>query len=111
MKTNREYSLSVHYKQGDDFRHFLDEEKDDVPAALKSWAAHFGQIQSHLLRLAQHMTGFDVTANAGTHHISFEPGNEDASKLLEVLVKEELLDSYDFEDEELDEDNDTPATE
>ncbi len=97
---NKEYTIFIHGKQGDDFRHYLDENQSNVSAALQDWALQHKANYDLCLRLAQAFDGRDVSAFADTHHISFEPGNDEAAGLLEVLAKEELVNVYEFEDEE-----------
>lgn len=102
----KEYNIFMHARQGDDFRHWLDENDGDVPAALRAWAAAFKANEEHCLRLANAFHGRSVVAHADAHSVVFEPTDEDAEGLFEVLVKEEVLNVYELEEEEYGEDDD-----
>lgn len=99
MSELREYTLFLHWNQGDTFRRLLDENDYNISAALRDWAAEFKNNQDTCLYLADKMEDVDLTAFSDEHHISFEPGDDYAQGLLEVLVKENVLNAYDLEDD------------
>jgi hypothetical protein len=98
-ETFSSYELFLHYKQGDDFRSFLDDVNGDIPKALKNWAAFMRENASHCEKLAKAMkkeiakgSKFDV--NADTHMIAF-CGDE---KALDRLAKAGLIQKEVFEE-------------
>lgn len=105
--TNKEYSLSLYHHQGDDFRHYLDENQSNVSAALRDWALQLKLGYDTCMRLASAFEDRDVYAFADAYHISFEPGNDETVGLLEMLAREDLVNIYEFEDEEAEDDEDS----
>lgn len=91
-----EYSLWLHYKQGDDFRDLLEKNNDNVAKALSEWAEEFEEKAEHCRKLAAELEGKEVEVQADTHHIGFE-GDE---KLLNELAKKNLLERQEIEEEE-----------
>ena len=99
MDKLKEYSICLYYRQGDDFRHFLGENGGNVAAALKDWALSMKASADYCLKLSQAMDGKNIVAHAESHHISFEPMDEHTEGLFNVLVKEEMLNEYELDDE------------
>jgi hypothetical protein len=95
-----EYSLYLYFRQGDDFRHYLDECEGNVSDALVSMSKDLYAAYNSCVTLSKMMKGMDIIAHASGHHISFEPGNDMAIGLMEVLVKEKVLNQYELEEEE-----------
>lgn len=105
----KEYSIMLHWMQGDEFRHYLDENGDNIAAALTDWAMQHKANYELCSRLAQAMEGKNIIAHAEGNHISFEPMDAYATGLLEMLGAEEAVDIYEFDDEdeyEYDDDDD-----
>lgn len=99
MKILKEYTINLYHKSGDDFRHYLSENNDDVPAALREWALQMKSGYDTCMRLAAAFEGRDISAFADNNHISFEPGSDVAVGLLDMLAEEELVDVYEFNDD------------
>jgi hypothetical protein len=97
---SKSYELFLYYKQGDDFATVLEAHKNDIPAALRAWEQSFKDNAAACSRLAKAFEGKDLTAHADTHHISFEPGDEASCACLEVMVREELLEAVEWDDED-----------
>lgn len=91
MKT---YSLSVHWKQGDEFAEYLDRNKDDVSKALFEWASNMHDKAQRLEELARLLKGEDVEADADTHCIMLYGDEKVLDKAAEdgFLSPEEILD-------------------
>lgn len=97
MKT---YTLYLHYKQGDDFGHILNEADHKVPEALRDWAASFDANAKHCRELAARLENVDVNVQADTHHIGFDPNDKKAEKALAKLAEDGLIDEEEWEDED-----------
>ncbi len=96
MKT---YELWLHYKQGDDLA-AIAEKNTTTAAAFREWATSFGRCREVCLQITKAIEGKNVTIQADTHHISLEPGDADAERALEALVREEILSVHEWNDEE-----------
>lgn len=100
----KSYELFLHFKQGDDFGQILQANNNDIPTALRVWEQGFKENAAVCARLAKAFEGQALTAHADTHHISFAPDDAKADECLEVMVKEELLQAIDSDDEDDDAD-------
>lgn len=87
------YELSLHYKQGDDFRDCLDEAKGNVSNALELWAERFLFNSMRCRELSRRFKGKDVSADSDVHWIWFD-GDK---KLLKKLSEEGLIDKVEYE--------------
>jgi len=92
----KEYSLWVHWKQGDEFHDLLEESKGDVSKALERWSEIFEERAKFCVELASRLKGKNVKADADTHYIGLY-GDE---KVLDKLAKEGLINVEEFEEEE-----------
>lgn len=90
-----DYSLFLHWKQGDEFHEHLERNKGNVAKALEDWAEEFDERANHCLELAERIKGEDIEADADTHHIGLY-GDE---KILDGLAKDGLINKDEFEDE------------
>ena len=93
------YELFLYWKQGDTFAAKL-EKTPKVSDALKSWSKDFTRYRDICLQLAKALEGKNVTVDAGTHTILFQPKDKAADTALKSLVKEDLLSVADFGDDE-----------
>lgn len=60
--------LFVHFKQGDDFKHVLENtEGGNVAEALRTWGAHLAEAAEGLKRFAAVIDGHAVEADADTN--------------------------------------------
>ena len=84
---SREYELTLHWKQGDDFRGYLSK-SETVSEALVKWADHFESCRDRCLALSEKFRGRDIEAEAGANTVCFF-GDE---RVLNKTVKEKLLD-------------------
>lgn len=105
MSNFKEYSLYLYFRQGDDFRHYLDEAEGNVARAISFLAADLKSAYETCNWLSMTMAKHNVIAHAEGHHISFEPGDKDAEGLLDTLVKEKVLNEYEVEEEEYGDDD------
>lgn len=90
-----DYELWLHWKQGDEFHELLKKNKNNVANALLDWADEFEERAQHCLKLAERIKGYDIHADANTHHISLY-GDE---KVLDRLAKEGLIEKVEIEKE------------
>ena len=100
---SREYDLSLHWKQGDDFGHCLKESGGNTSLALETWAKHFAECQNACLKIAKVLKGKDVESHGSVHVIRLYPGDNEATEALEMLVREDLISAEDIEDFESEE--------
>lgn len=68
----KEYTLSVHYKQGDDLNHRIVQAGHDDRLGLEHWSQQLFQAAEHIKMLADMFKGKELSIWAYTHHISFE---------------------------------------
>lgn len=90
----KEYTLSVHWKQGDDFQSHVNEKEGSVCGGLRAWAERMKETATQLVDLADLLEGQNVTADGDTHHIGFY-GDE---AVLDKAVEKELLYCNEVED-------------
>ncbi len=106
----KNYTLWLHFKQGEDFALQL-EHASTTSNALRSWAESFYSNAEHCRVLADRLEGVDVEVQADTHHIGFEPNDAAAEKVLQELAEEGLVNEEKYEDDEDDQlDLTDPAT-
>lgn len=104
------YELFLHYKQGDDFRHHLDNANGNVSKALRSWASEFRHHYDVCTQLANKLEGLNLGAEADTHYIALGANDAQAEAALEefaasgVLEKRDMFDEF-SDDEWVEEDN------
>lgn len=91
-----EYSLWLHWKQGDDFHDLLERNKGNVAKALEDWAEEFEARAEHCREIAKAVKGKNIEAEADVHFINLF-GDE---KVLNELVKRELLQKEEIEVDE-----------
>jgi len=91
-----DYSLWLHWKQGDEFGEHLARNKGNVARALEDWAEEFEERAKFCKKLAKRIEGKNIEADADTHHIGLY-GDE---KILNKLAKEGLIQKDEYEDEE-----------
>ena len=85
-----EYSLFVHWKQGDDLAHYLAHNKGDAKRSLIEWAQSFRRSSEIIRKLAAMFEQKTLQIYADTHHISLIGDIE----TLEAAVKERLINKH-----------------
>lgn len=103
------YSIFLHYKQGDDFSSCLKHENDNISAAFALWSLQHKANADRCERLTKMFSKLPADAveiNADTHVIDFIPKTKQGEEFLEMLVKENLINKEEFEDDEEDDDDD-----
>ncbi len=99
---DKEYSLWLHFKQGDDFANHLERTNGDVSEAFASWSAQFKGMADHCMRISSITKGHTTLEAWGdTHYVGFRPTDEASRKLLDVMAIEELItvDTFPGDDE------------
>lgn len=90
------YSLWLHWKQGDDFHSCLGEAAQNIPAALELWAKEFDNHAQHCRALAKELNNTSIECCcADVHYIEF-CGDE---TVLDKLAEQGLLNKEEREDE------------
>lgn len=93
----KDYSLSVHWKQGDDLARHV-EATGSLYNGLLSWANSFKEISSIVEEIAVGIKDKDIGVIADTHYIGFLPQNDDAEISLKALEARKLLHGEEIED-------------
>ncbi len=91
--TQYEYSLWVHWKQGDDLARYLSQHNNDAKKALLAWAQSFRESAKKVRTIAKMFQGKRLKICADTHGI-YLSGDIDT---LEEAVKRKLLDKLEKE--------------
>lgn len=97
----KNYELFLHYKQGDDFNSHLEDSKNPSEA-FANWAKDFEQRKETCKLLSDTLKGVNVEVFADTHMISIVPNDREATMILDKLVAQETLTTFEFEDDECD---------
>lgn len=97
IEVYKSYEIFLHWKQGDDYGHCLGQCNQNVSEALKLWSEHLKAASEHAANLSEMLDGVNLGVCADTHHISFDPLDEDAERVLEACVKEELVSLHVYE--------------
>ena len=95
-------TLWIHWKQGDDLAHYLDQNKQNVVQGLRDWADSLENGAQKVRELAGALEGHAVKIQADTHHISIEVNPQVLEKIKDldgVCVEEWEDEDEDFEDE------------
>ncbi len=90
-----EYSLWVHWKQGDDLAQYLSQLNNDAKKALLAWSQSFRDSAKKVRAIAKMFQGKKLKICADTHGI-YLSGDIDT---LEEAVKRKLLNKLEKEDD------------
>jgi hypothetical protein len=92
---HNEYSLWVHWKQGDDLAQYLNQHNNDTKKALLAWAQSFRESAKKVRAIAKMFQGKRLNVCADTHRI-YLIGDIDT---LEEAVKRKLLDKLEKDED------------
>ena len=95
---SRFYSLYLHYKQGDDLHHYLNNAKGNISKAFTSWAEHFEYCHRVCKELADCLKGYKIDIDASVHFIAFYPKDKRSRELLEQLAKDGIINAEEYDE-------------
>jgi hypothetical protein len=90
----KSYEMFVHYKQGDDLGHHLENSKD-ASESLFSWSTSLISAGERVKVIAERIKGLDITIDADTHFIGMSGDHEE---VLNLMVADGLLNLVEFEE-------------